>query len=102
MLSMWRILFEIDSLNFQFSVSRENIHLTKKKEVTKSVLDLHFSNLLNVLLHISGALEVKIRPASFFTNFENCNSGSNYSATVIIGVYRSQHFCIITDRKKES
>ena len=31
MLSMWRILFEIDSLNFQFSVSRENIHLTKKE-----------------------------------------------------------------------
>ena len=28
MLSMWRILFEIDSLNFQ---SRENIHLTKKE-----------------------------------------------------------------------
>ena len=85
MLSMWRILFEIDSLNFQ---SRENIHLTKKKEVTKSVLDLHFSNLLNVLLHISGALEVKIRPASFFTNFENCTSGSNYSATVIIGLWK--------------
>ena len=84
MLSMWRILFEIDSLNFQ-SLVRTFI-LQKKKEVTKSVLDLHFSNLLNVLLHISGALEVKIRPASFFTNFENCNSGSNYSATVIIGV----------------
>ena len=31
MFSMWRILFEIDSLNFQFSVSRENIHLTKKE-----------------------------------------------------------------------
>ena len=39
--------------------------LQKKKEVTKSVLDLHFSNLLNVLLHISGAWKWKFGPRLF-------------------------------------